>query len=72
MTGISTDSAAVVVDSTPEHKWQKLKDVVGDGWIAYEWLGPRESVRRLLLGQSYTTLDELPAQQTSLDVSQDL
>lgn len=55
------------VESTIRYKWQRLEERVGDDWIAYEWLGTKESVNNMLKSNAWSSVSELPSQATSLD-----
>lgn len=57
----------ISLSATIEYKWDKLEAELGDDWIAYEWLGPREDVRGLLKMDHYTSVEDVPRRATSLD-----
>lgn len=59
------------VKSANGYKWQKLKEKIGDDWIAYQYLGPRDSVTRMLTAK-WDSIEELPMQEMSLDAPKDL
>lgn len=54
------------VEATVQNKWVPLKEKVGDDWIAYQWLGTREHVERLL-EDGYESIEDIPVQEISLD-----
>jgi hypothetical protein len=54
----------VGVKTTNSYKWHKLAQKVGDYWIAYQYLGPKSSVNRMLQ-VSWDSVKELPQQEMS-------
>lgn len=54
------------VESTVRYKWDALEQRVGDRWIAYEWLGTKESVTNAI-GTHWESVEELPALSMSLN-----
>lgn len=58
-------SEAVTVRACPGWHWYKLKDVVGEDWIAYEWLGPKPSVQNMVGTVSFEELSDVPSQEIS-------
>lgn len=59
------------VEATAGWKWYKLKERVGDDWIAYEYLGTKEHVNAMLDG-SYDSVEELPRLTMSVDAPADV
>jgi hypothetical protein len=55
------------VQSTPMHKWYRLEEKLGDDWIAYEYLGPKDQVEAMLNGDTWDSVKELPKLAMSLD-----
>jgi hypothetical protein len=62
----------IMVEATMRYKWYKLHDEIGDDWIAYEWLGPRPSVQRMLEMDVWDTLQDIPQREMSLDAPNDV
>jgi hypothetical protein len=62
----------IAVESTVDYRWHKLQQEVGDDWIAYEWLGPRDSVQSMLGRQMWDTIQDIPCRQMSLDAPSDV
>ncbi len=60
----------VGVKSTTPHKWHKLEEKVGDDWIAYQWLGPRESVNSML--HLWGDIEDIPHRAMSVDAPNDV
>lgn len=50
----------VGVETTAQHKWQKLSEKVGDDWIAYQYLGTREEVTSMLESHLWDGVGDLP------------
>jgi hypothetical protein len=57
----------VSVEACPGFHWYALKDMVGEEWIAYGWLGPKSSVKSMVGLVSWETIDDLPNMSMSLD-----
>lgn len=62
----------IVVEATHGYKWYKLEEQVGEDWIAYEWLGPRESVQNMVGGATWESVEDLPKRSMSLDAPSDV
>lgn len=62
----------IVVEATPKHKWYKLQAELGEDWIAYEWLGPRPSVQKMVGTYAWDTIHDIPKRQMSLDAPNDV
>jgi len=60
------------VESTAKYKWYKLEEKVGDEWIAYQWVGPRESVDRMISSTSWDSIAELPSMEMSIRAPDDV
>lgn len=58
----STDT--ISVKSTGLYKWEKLSENV-DEWIAYQYLGPRESVESMLSSTLWSDVSDVPIVQHS-------
>jgi|APHM01.1.fsa_nt_gi hypothetical protein len=55
-----------MVESTPEHKWQKVADEKGEDWIAWFYLGERDLLSKQL--ENYS-VEDVPHISTSLNAS---
>lgn len=65
---IASDTDEVVaVEATIGYKWHALKRERGEDWIAYEWLGPRESVQNMVGTVTWDGIEDLPQRAMSLD-----
>lgn len=62
----------ICVEATHDYKWYKLASEVGEDWIAYEWLGPRESVQSMVGLSSWETIDDVPGRAISADAPNDV
>jgi len=62
----------IMVEAVGRHRWYRLEEEVGDEWIAYEWLGPRTSVQRMLADDGCETLQDVPRQKMSLHAPSDV
>lgn len=62
----------LAVMATHDYKWYKLEREVGDDWIAYEWLGPRESVQNMIGLHMWETIHDIPKRAMSLDAPNDV
>ncbi len=62
----------VGVECAIRHKWHALEEKVGEDWIAYQWLGTRESVENMLSGTMWDDIEDLPMRAMSLDAPEDL
>lgn len=60
------------VRAAPKYKWHKLAESVGEDWIAYQYLGTRESVDGMLTDDMFGTFSELPARSMSLVAPDDV
>lgn len=49
------------VKCTVRYKWDALEEKVGDDWIAYQWLGTKSSVNRMM--EYHDSVEELSHQQ---------
>ena len=68
----SAEIETIVVDATFGHKWQKLADELGEDWIAYEYLGPKESVEHMLTSGMWNTLADIPRREMSANAPSDI
>lgn len=51
----------VGVKSTPQWKWFSLKEKIGnDDWIAYQYIGRKETVNAMLSKQLYRSVEDIP------------
>lgn len=48
------------VKSTPQYKWHRLKENVGDDWIAYQYIGTKQHVNSMLNGRMWSDVADLP------------
>lgn len=62
----------VGVEATGWWMWHALNDKVGDEWIKYEYLGPREDVNLMLKCGYWDGVADLPKISMSADVPDDL
>lgn len=62
----------LTVMSTHQYKWYKLEQEVGDDWIGYEWLGPRECVQNMIGLHMWETIEDIPKRAMSLDAPSDV
>ena len=62
----------IMVDAVGQHRWHKLEEEVGEDWIAYEWLGPRESVQKMVGSYMWETIQDIPKRQMSIDAPDDV
>jgi len=62
----------VGVECAIRYKWYKLEEKVGEDWIAYQWLGTRESVESMLSGAMWDDVEDLPMRAMSLDAPSDV
>lgn len=62
-----TDDDVVAVEATARYKWHALKREWGEDWIAYEWLGPRESVQNMVTSSTWDGVKDIPKRAMSLD-----
>lgn len=70
---VSKDGPDVIgVRATMDFKWEKLKREVGDDWIGYEWLGPKESVIALTDMPAWDSIEEVPRREMSTRAPKDL
>lgn len=60
------------VKTTHVYKWQKLQEKLGEEWIAYQYIGTRESVHTMLRTGMWHSIEELPMQEMSLNAPKDL
>lgn len=60
------------VECAIRYKWYALEEKVGDDWIAYQWLGTRESVENMLSGNMWESIEDLPHRAMSLDAPNDV
>lgn len=60
----------IAVETTILWKWYRLKELVEDDWIAYQWLGTKEYVNSLLTPER--GIKELPHIEMSCDAPQDV
>jgi len=60
------------VKSAPRYKWHKLAEKVGEDWIAYQYLGTRESVDGMLSSSVFGSFEELPVRSMSLAAPDDV
>lgn len=57
----------VCVEACPGWHWQSLKNMEGDEWIAYKWLGPKSLVKSMVGTVTWDTIDDLPHMSMSTD-----
>ena len=62
----------LAVKATHQYKWYKLESEVGEDWKKYEWLGPRESVQKMVGSYSWDTIEDIPKRSMSLDAPNDV
>lgn len=62
----------VGVETVPSRKWHELKDRVGDDWIAYQYLGTKDQVNKMLQSGMWDGVDDLPKVSMSLDAPKDV
>lgn len=62
----------IMVEAVGQHRWHRLQSEVGDDWIAYEWLGPRPSVQRMVGTYMWDSIQDIPKRQMSLDAPKDV
>lgn len=62
----------VGVECAISYKWYALEEKVGDDWIAYQWLGTRESVESMLNGTVWDDVSDLPKRAMSLNAPPDV
>lgn len=60
------------IESTMSYKWSLLKEKIGDDWIAYQYIGTRESIHTMIRNMKWNSIKELPMQEMSLDAPTDL
>jgi hypothetical protein len=60
------------VHSTAQHKWYALEEKLGEDWIEYEYIGPKQSVNRMLNSSTWDSVEDLPRQSMSLDAPRDV
>jgi len=59
------------VECAIRYKWHALEEKIGEDWIAYQWLGTRESVENMLNGY-WDSVEDLPKRAMSLDAPSDV
>lgn len=69
--GEGRDSLVGVL-TTPRWKWYRLKEKVGDDWIAYEYLGTKDHVNSMLDGVMWDSVEDLPKISMSIDAPKDV
>lgn len=57
----------IAVESTHTYKWYKLKSEIGENWIEYEWVGPREDVLGLINSGVWNNITDVPMRQMPHD-----
>jgi hypothetical protein len=62
----------VSVEACPGFHWHALKDMEGDDWIGYKWLGPKSQVKSMLNGVMWDDIDDLPHIQMSTDAPKEV
>lgn len=62
----------VGVECAIRYKWYALEEKAGDDWIAYQWLGTKESVENMLNAPSWNDIEDLPMRAMSLDAPKDV
>lgn len=63
----------VEVDATVSWKWYALKEIVGDDWIAYQYIGQKEYVQGMLEDETlWEGVGDLPVISTSIDAPNDV
>lgn len=60
------------VRSTARQKWYRLEEKVGDDWIAYEYLGTKDTVNSMLDGMMWESVEDLPKIAMSIDAPNDV
>lgn len=50
----------VSVEACPGFHWHALKEMVGDDWIGYQWLGPKGLVKSMVGQSCWETVDDVP------------
>lgn len=62
----------VSVRACPGFHWYALKDMVGEDWIAYQWLGPKGMVKNMVGMSSWETIDDIPYRSMSTDAPKEV
>lgn len=60
------------VKSTALWKWYKLAEKVDEDWIAYEYLGTKDTVNSMLDGTFWDGVEDLPKVSMSVDAPNDV
>ena len=62
-----TGEKVVSVEACGGWHWYALKDMVGDDWIAYEWLGEKSHAKKMVKGVMWDDIHDIPHIQMSVD-----
>jgi len=54
------DKEIVEINAVGEHRWQVLKDCVGEEWLLYEYIGTKESVEYEINNMHMGGIEDIP------------
>lgn len=72
ITANADEMDTIAIDATFDYKWQKLANELGEDWIAYAYLGPKESVQHMLTSGMWDSIEDVPKRGMSTDAASDV